>query len=119
MKELLNRLSENPADWELRVLIVRRYYEARDFDAAVSILAKAPKIPSEENSVLLAATVFSKTSPSHSLTLLDQFSAVHGTSPEIEQLKVRISHFHHPRAPVSQDSSRERLAPVPPHGFEP
>ncbi|MBP84213.1 MAG: hypothetical protein CMO61_10265 [Verrucomicrobiales bacterium] len=114
MKELLNRLSENPADWELRVLIVRQYYEARDFDAAVSILAKAPKIPSEENSVLLAATVFSKTSPSHSLTLLDQFSAVHGTSPEIEQLKVRISQFHHPRAPVSQDSSRERLAPVPP-----
>lgn len=114
MKELLNRLSDNPADWELRASIARQYYEARDFETAVSILAKAPKIPNEENSVIFAATVFSKTNPSHSLTLLDQFSDVHGTSPEIEQLKARISHFDHPRDPIPQASSRERLAPVPP-----
>ena len=59
MTELLNRLSANPADWDLRTSIVRQYYEARDFDMAAKILAQAPKIPSEESSVLFAATVFS------------------------------------------------------------
>ena len=114
MKELLNRLSENPADWELRSSIVRQYYEARNFEEAVSILTKAPKIPNEENSVIFAATVFSKTNPSHSLALLGQFSAVHGTSPEIEQLKARISHFDHPRASVPQAINRKGLTPIPP-----
>ena len=104
MKELLNRLSDNPADWELRASIARQYYEARDFETAVSILAKAPKIPNEENSVIFAATVFSKTNPSHSLALLDQFSDVHVTIPEIEHLKPRISHFDHPRDPIPQAS---------------
>ena len=69
MTELLNRLSANPADWDLRTSIVRQYYEARDFDMAAKILAQAPKIPSEESSVLFAATVFSKANPSHSLSL--------------------------------------------------
>ena len=114
MTELLNRLSANPADWDLRTSIVRQYYEARDFDMATKILAQAPKIPSEENSVLFAATVFSKTNPSHSLSLLDKFSSVHGTSVEIEQLKTRISHYHHPKNPVPPDDNRERFAPVPP-----
>ena len=41
MTELLNRLSANPADWDLRTSIVRQYYEARDFDMAAKILAQA------------------------------------------------------------------------------
>jgi len=115
MTELLNRLSANPVDWELRSTIVRQYYEARDFEMAANILAKAPKVPSDEHSVLFAATVFSKTNPAHSHTLLDQFSSVHGTSVEIEQLRARrISHPHHPQRPVLPADNRPRFAYVPP-----
>lgn len=114
MTALLNRLSANPADWDLRTSIVRQYYEARDFDMAAKILAQAPKIPSEESSVLFAATVFSKANPSHSLSLLDKFSSVHGTTVDIERLKARISHYHSPKNSVPPAANRERFAPVPP-----
>ena len=114
MTALLNRLSANPADWDLRTSIVRQYYEARDFDMAAKILAQAPKIPSEESSVLFAATVFSKANPSHSLSLLDKFSSVHGTTVDIERLKARISHYHSPKNSVPPAAKRERFAPVPP-----
>ena len=81
---------------------------------AAKILAQAPKIPSEESSVLFAATVFSKANPSHSLSLLDKFSSVHGTTVDIERLKARIIQYHRPTNSVPPAANRESFAPVPP-----
>lgn len=109
MQEIFDALASDPQDWSLRCSLCQRLREAGDLNQAAVVMAAAPEIPGNEESILFAASILGASDPHAGVKLIDQFLDMGEVSSSLVNLREELTSRVRSSAGKATETNPERF----------